>query len=196
MADNDDLLSCPACDRHMVKVYVKDANCNVDICLNGCGGIWFDNQELKRMDEQHENIDEILELIGNKEFNEVADVKRMCPVCGTPMVKNFVSAKHEIQIDECYNCGGKFMDRGELVAMRNQYATDAERERDVYRLVEQSFGATFKAQDAELKRGRPMAMNQCFKSFMDLFIEEAVCTQDHELALNKKAIRHINRNGY
>jgi len=29
----------------------------VDVCQNGCGGIWFDNFELEKVDEKHETLD-------------------------------------------------------------------------------------------------------------------------------------------
>ena len=32
----------------MEKIFISDANINVDICLNGCGGILFDNRELEK----------------------------------------------------------------------------------------------------------------------------------------------------
>jgi len=43
------------------------------------------------------------------------------------MVKNNVSIKKEITIDECYNCGAKFFDNGELTKMREQYSTEEDR---------------------------------------------------------------------
>ena len=147
MADNKVVVQCPACGNDMTKIFVNEAKCNVDICLDGCGGIWFDNQELKKMDEKHENIDEILEVIKGKSFIEVSDNRRICPICGTPMVKNFVSVRHEIQIDECYNCGGKFLDKGELTAMRNQYANDAEREAAVLEMSKAMCSSSFCQQE-------------------------------------------------
>jgi len=44
------------------------------------------------------------------------------------MVKNNVSIKKEITIDECYNCGAKFFDNGELIKMREQYPTEKDRQ--------------------------------------------------------------------
>ena len=59
MADNKEIIKCPACGEDMVKVLIPDLNIYVDICLNGCGGMLFDNRELEKFDEPHENIDDI-----------------------------------------------------------------------------------------------------------------------------------------
>jgi Zn-finger nucleic acid-binding protein len=55
------------------------------------------------------------------------DAVRICPACGAKMVKNSTSAKGEITIDECYTCGAKFLDHGELTKIRAEYATEQER---------------------------------------------------------------------
>ena len=128
MADNDLQLICPACGKPMKKVYISSAKCNIDVCLDGCGGIYFDNREFKKMDEQAEDIHELLEAIDGKTFDKVDTTQtRICPYCETPMVKNFASAKKEIEIDECYTCGAVFLDCGELQAIRGQFKTEEER---------------------------------------------------------------------
>ena len=103
----------------MEKVFIKDANVNIDICTEGCGGMLFDNRELEKFDEKHENADEILNKVAGKEFNPVDKSKyRICPVCGTIMVK--MGAAHGgVQIDVCNKCGEKFLDHGELEKIRN-----------------------------------------------------------------------------
>ena len=150
MADNFKTIKCPACQKEMVKVFVPTAGINVDVCIEGCGGIYFDNRELKEFDEPHENIDEILKAIEGREFKPVnEDLPRTCPVCGAKMIKNFTSAKKTIQIDECYACGGKFLDHGELTKIRAEYRTEAERSKDVLNSLYNSVGLQIKALDEE-----------------------------------------------
>lgn len=121
MKDSLVTLICPACGKEMKKLYVKDVDKVVDICLNGCGGIFFDNQELKCFDEENEDINDILLMLANKSFYPVDTTEtRICPVCNLPMVKNFTSSTNEIEIDECYTCGGKFLDYGELEKIREE----------------------------------------------------------------------------
>ncbi len=125
MADNKDCLTCPACGHEMDKKYIESMQKNIDICLEGCGGIFFDNREFEKIDEQHENIEEILSLVENKEFQQVDDKEtRTCPYCHANMVKTNIFG---VLIDTCYTCGGKFLDNNELTQYRNQYPSDVER---------------------------------------------------------------------
>ena len=47
-------MKCPACSNEMTQVLVQDIT--LDVCEDGCGGIWFDWFELKRVDEPHEAL--------------------------------------------------------------------------------------------------------------------------------------------
>ena len=118
MADTKEIINCPACGKEMEKIYIKGADVNIDICTEGCGGILFDNRELEKFDEKHENADEILNKVAGKEFAEVDKKKyRVCPVCGSVMTK--MGAAHGgVQIDLCSICGAKFLDHGELEKIR------------------------------------------------------------------------------
>lgn len=115
MVDNTQNLVCPACDKRMTKFFIPSANVSVDICMDGCGGIFFDNRELNKFINDEKSINEILQIFVGRAF-KFADQKekRVCPVCGIDMVKNYSDETKTIQIDECYRCGGKFLDHGEL----------------------------------------------------------------------------------
>ena len=128
MSDTLDEIICPACHKPMKKIYLEGQKFNVDICLDGCGGIYLDNREIKKIDEKQEDITPIIEAIKNKQFEKVDETaKRICPVCGHLMVKNHSSHLANILIDECYNCGGKFFDKGELIKFRSEFETEDER---------------------------------------------------------------------
>ncbi len=153
MADNFKTIKCPACQKEMHKIFIPSEGINIDICLDGCGGIYFDNREFKYFDEQDENIDEIIKAIEGKEFIKVDEsLPRTCPVCGARMVKNFASIKKEVQIDECYSCGGKFLDHDELTKIRKQYATEEDRSADTMAYLYDTVGVKLKALDAERER--------------------------------------------
>ncbi len=156
MDNKEDFIMCPACGKKMEKVYMSEQNVYLDVCINGCGGIFFDNNELKKFDEKNENISELVEIYKDKEFKKVnGDEDRICPVCGWKMVKHYASTKHELLLDECYDCGGIFLDYNELTKMREQYDTEQERADDVMREFESTAGiemAQFQAQyDAQTK---------------------------------------------
>lgn len=153
MTDSKDTLICPACGEFMKKVFIPRTGFSVDVCTDGCGGIWFDNREELQFDEPHESIDEIKKALNGKVLKApLYNDDRYCPVCASKLIKNFCSVKQEIEIDECYNCGGKFFDRGELTAMRNQYKTEKERIEAVNLILTKVAGATLSKQDIELEQ--------------------------------------------
>lgn len=150
MSDNFKTLKCPACQKEMTKVFVPSEGVNVDICLDGCGGIYFDTREFKYFDEQDENIDEIVKAAEGRTFQPVNEnLPRTCPVCGARMVKNYASVKKEVKIDECYACGGKFLDHGELEKIRAQYETEEDRSADIMKEVYSTVGLEIKRLEAE-----------------------------------------------
>ena len=119
MADSHETLICPACGHDMRKVFITSRGINLDICTEGCGGIFFDNREFKMFDNPEEDIEDIINAAENNDFNSVDDTQeRFCPACGVKMVKNFANRQQDVQIDECYSCGGKFLDHGELTKLR------------------------------------------------------------------------------
>lgn len=118
MADTYKTITCPACNAVMKKIFIPAAGINVDICADGCGGIFFDNQELQRFNKASDDISEIKEILEGKSFTPV-DVSetRICPACGKSMVKTRIKGL-KVQIDTCYTCGGIFLDHGELDLIR------------------------------------------------------------------------------
>lgn len=117
-------MNCPACQSEMTAVDVQGVT--VDICKDGCGGMWFDNFELKKFDETHEAAgQELLKMAGTPKVSVDVQAKRPCPKCeSVTMMQHFFSVKREIAIDECGGCGGIFLDAGELAAIHDKYPTE------------------------------------------------------------------------
>ena len=123
MADTEEIINCPACNNKMDKIFIQRLGRNIDICAK-CGGIFFDNREFKLFDEKVERIEEIEKFIEGKELMKIRNEgKRICPSCGATMVKNNMGVK----VDDCYTCGAKFLDGGELQEYRGEFNTDKER---------------------------------------------------------------------
>lgn len=153
MADNMKDLNCPACGKKMQKIFISDAGVNLDICIDGCGGIYFDNREFAKFDEKHENMEDIENAYQNKSFDKPDENKtRFCPVCAHPMVKNHASAKHQVEVDECYACGGKFLDFGELEKIREEYNTEADRAKASLDELNQKIGAELISEQAKYNK--------------------------------------------
>ena len=125
MVDTAKNLTCPACGKTMKKVYMKEAGINVDICLDGCGGILFDNRELEKFNST-EKISELFDVLKDKNFERVeSNGARICPVCNKQMVEQGGGVAGVV-IDVCYTCGAKFLDNGEFDKIKN------EKNREVY----------------------------------------------------------------
>ena len=128
MADTIETIKCPACGKDMEKVYIPSEGINIDICTNGCGGIFFDNREFDKFNEEYEDISVIIEKLKNNKFTPINDEKeRTCPHCGGKMIKNKTAPEGGICVDDCYACGGKFLDYGELEKIRAEFSKDSER---------------------------------------------------------------------
>ncbi|HLH52991.1 MAG TPA: zf-TFIIB domain-containing protein [Verrucomicrobiae bacterium] len=122
-------MKCPACFNELAQVQV--GGLVVDVCQGGCGGIWFDAFELEQVDEEGEAAGEPLLHISRDERIVVDPArKRECPRCaGIKLHRHFFSAKRQVQVDQCPNCGGYWLDAGELAAIRaekNQMARTEE----------------------------------------------------------------------
>ena len=92
----------------------------VDVCQGGCGGIWFDAFELQRVDQEDEAAGEALLHIRRDEQVVVDPArKRDCPRCeGIKLHRHYFSAKRRVEVDQCPNCGGYWLDAGELAQIR------------------------------------------------------------------------------
>lgn len=120
-------MNCPACGHGLSPITTADLT--VDACVDGCGGIWFDQFELKKVDEAHEAAGEALLSIPRQPDREVNREKRYsCPKCpDIVMMRHYSSAKRQVVVDDCPNCGGVWLDEGELAAIRGEFASEAER---------------------------------------------------------------------
>ena len=110
-------MKCPACFNELTELLVGELR--VDVCQGGCGGIWFDAFELQRVDDEREAGDVLLSI--QRDEHVVVDLarKRECPRCpDVKLHRHFFSAKRRVQVDQCPNCGGYWLDAGELAQIR------------------------------------------------------------------------------
>lgn len=129
-------MRCPACGRPMREIPV--GGIPLDVCDGGCGGIWFDNFELRKIARAGGPLPEALVQI-NWDPAVAVDPgkKRGCPRCeGVIMLRHFYGVKREVEIDECPRCAGIWLDRGELEAIQAQYGSDEEKQAAEQRFAE------------------------------------------------------------
>jgi len=111
-------MKCPACFNELTEI--KIGGVTVDACEGGCAGIWFDAFELQRVDEQREVAgDRVLHLQRDPALVVDFQRKRGCPRCESVKLKrHFFSARKQVEVDQCPNCGGYWLDAGELEKIR------------------------------------------------------------------------------
>lgn len=154
-------MECPVCGKQLQQMTAGDVT--VDVCKGGCGGIWFDNFELKKFDESHESAGEQLLKIERDESLTIDHSKRLnCPKCSNVvMMRHFFSVKKQAEVDECPGCGGFWLDAGELYKIRNLFKTEEERHKAANEYFQEVFGdklAAMRAEDeAKLQKTRKIA---------------------------------------
>lgn len=143
-------MKCPACNAELAELTQSDLT--VDVCDKGCGGIWFDNRELKKVDEAHESRGEVLlDISPHKPVPVDYSARRACPKCAdATMQRHFFSIRREIEVDTCPGCGGAWLDAGELASIRSQFKTEQERKKAADEYFSKLFGEQL---EQEAKKG-------------------------------------------
>ena len=128
---------CPACSAQLVALGVEGLV--VDAC-RACGGIWFDNFEVHRVDEWHESLgDPLLAIEVNPDAVIVPD-RRPCPKCvGIVMMQHKFRPDKPVIVDECPSCGGIWLDGGELAEIRRPTPGKEDRRKAAHRFLERLF---------------------------------------------------------
>jgi hypothetical protein len=146
-------MDCPACGRALAPTQAGDVT--VDVCEGGCGGIWFDNFELKKFDEPHEGEGEcLLEVQRDAAVTVDHDQRRKCPKCGDAiMMRHFFCTRRQVEVDECPACGGLWLDYGELGRIRSQFDNEQQRQEAAEKYFGEVFGDKLAAMHAESEAG-------------------------------------------
>jgi uncharacterized protein len=119
---------CPRTGRELKTIMVGKVALEVS---PGCAGVFFDNRELQYFDEAQESNGAILaEHLSQFHVPTVDTKKRInCPKCvNVVMMRRYSSPQKVLEIDECPQCGGIWLDAGELITLRANYLTEAQRE--------------------------------------------------------------------
>ena len=136
-------MDCPRCQNELNAL--KNHDIELNVCTKGCGGIWFDWMELKKMDESHESDPEFLKQLSHTATKKIDLEKKInCPECKTVvMYRRYWSVKKQLEFDECPQCGGVWLDAGELTHIYAQFSTEEERKKAAEVLFEEAFGKDF-----------------------------------------------------
>jgi Zn-finger nucleic acid-binding protein len=113
-------LQCPVCNQALVTY--KAASFEVDICRDGCSGIWFDANELEKSDQHDEQFPaELLRVRKNAAVVIDRSKTRVCPRCNpSALARVKLDAETNFEIDRCPQCLGHWLDIGELERIRER----------------------------------------------------------------------------
>lgn len=104
---------CPRCWVAMKKVEVEvlGPDIIIDVCPQ-CQGIWFDDNELKKVLGDRKLVNYLTRHIGTQSKS-----KLVCPRCGGLMDLEYAQ---DVEIDVCLNCHGAWLDAGELALLKEK----------------------------------------------------------------------------
>ena len=113
-------LTCPVCSHALVNY--RAGSLNIDICRDGCSGIWFDATELERCDQHSEQFPaELLRVKKNAAVVIDRSKTRICPRCKSCALERVkLDAESNFEIDRCPQCLGHWLDIGELERIREK----------------------------------------------------------------------------
>ena len=126
-------------------------------------GIRFDRYELMRVDESHESAgEEPLSIERDPNLSGDRTKRLRCPKGDDAvMARHFFGAKRVVTVDECPQCGGHWLDPGELSTSRAEHASKADREKAAQEYFSDLFDPKLAAEHAkgeeELARARKFA---------------------------------------
>jgi Zn-finger nucleic acid-binding protein len=111
-------MKCPACNRTLGEF--RATTFKIDICKDGCSGIWFDADEFGKCDQAKEPFPkELLRVKRNADVVIDRNKNRHCPRCTTATLSRISLDKDRgLEIDQCPTCQGHWLDIGELENIR------------------------------------------------------------------------------
>ena len=128
-------LMCPVCNKALVD---QDfGGVKVHVCSNGCKGLYFDWLQMQKLDHTNQGFGDALQAaLKYPRTNDANRPRLHCPKCHLPMYCHQFALDKEINIDECYGCGGIFLDSGELKELRDHSMSAPEEKAYLDKLVE------------------------------------------------------------
>lgn len=163
-------MKCPACGNTLLEAAFGEVL--LDVCAGGCGGIWFDKDELDRFDgsndQQIESIFKI-ERGPSKAFD--LEAVRNCPRCPEQTLwRRYYDPQNSVVVDQCPNCSGIWLDVGELEQIRAQFGTEKEKRQFGDSYLDEALQKTLKGFAApETSSAEPSDLREGVKGFFEAF---------------------------
>lgn len=149
-------MDCPACSGSLTARTFEGIA--LDVCAEGCGGVWFDPFEFRKFDEPHEEAGtDLLDLDGAR-TRDGGGASLECPRCDEAVLhRHFFSTKRFVEIDECPACAGVWLDVGELRDIRGLFPSEDARKDAASDYFDDVFGDQLAEMRAESEAKRDKA---------------------------------------
>jgi Zn-finger nucleic acid-binding protein len=120
-------LTCPSCGDSLKPK--ETAGVRAHVCEGGCGGLWFELQQVRRLkDRLPGSGQEFLFIERSEGVHLWRNPEHPCPVCRTTLLyRHCFSRKQEVEIDQCSKCGGYWVEPGRLAALGNDAKSPEEK---------------------------------------------------------------------
>ena len=107
-------MKCPACKKRLRRF--KAGPVALNGCVTGCGGIWFDDDELAKVSRAHSPSDHNApDIVRTPAVRVDEEAVRLCPRCdGVTLEQKLFSLGSGVIMDCCPKCRGVWLDFGEL----------------------------------------------------------------------------------
>lgn len=131
---------CPACKNKLEPK--TECGIEVDVCINACGGIWFDDQELNKLDKGQCDLTTETLFAGRNQNNTIIDhsKERNCPKCSSVKLnRHFFYEDKKLEIDTCPSCKGIWLDAGELSTLIKEQKSEGLRDTVYNKFNDDSF---------------------------------------------------------
>jgi Zn-finger nucleic acid-binding protein len=112
-------MQCPACGNELLPEMIN--NTTFHICDGGCGGVWFERQELENWNE-NSTYNETHLTVKKETCPSLNQSKRyICPTCESIiMQRRYLDTIEDVLVDECSSCGGFWLNGDDLEEMHSQ----------------------------------------------------------------------------
>jgi Zn-finger nucleic acid-binding protein len=106
------LMQCPRCDANLTSC--EFGATTIDGC-SGCGGLWFDSQELNKLTrDPGVALMEVERTFDHALFASESEGDMQCPRCRRPLREFSFPHTPDVRLDACPECRGIWVDDGEL----------------------------------------------------------------------------------
>jgi Zn-finger nucleic acid-binding protein len=149
-------VNCPACLRPLHETAVRELT--VDVCRNGCAGIWLDRWELRKVDADQTSEGEcLLALPARSPLAPEHVEQRFCPRDLAPLRRHYVCDELGLEVDSCVVCAGLWIEPGELGRIYQSRDPGDEAASEVCRALARSLGPALESMRCASDRARARA---------------------------------------